>query len=172
MVKDDNMILIRVNNEHEGHHLDRFLLMGECLVPRHAAHPTEPDNGVNSSQAFVTMDDVNYTSTFRGQFYLADGTWLAGGSLLYNSVLLGQDVCEGPPWAWMTPGLYVSHNDLDTYGIVAGDGIKGDFNSEWFRLLAVSGGPVNDKQRLNGGNFIYLRNGICVGWDPSNGGMA
>ena len=69
------------------------------------------------------------------------------------------------------PTFYVSSNDLDTAGVVVGNGIKGSMNPEWMRYTMFPGGPANDKQLLDGGNFIYLRNGIAVGWDPSNGSM-
>jgi hypothetical protein len=155
-----------------GPHINTLCLMGEFLDRlAHENHSTEPDNHADSKYGMLSMDDCNYSTTYRLQFFDAAQNHRTTGSIAYLSSLLTDDVCDREPWVWQVPTFYVSSNDLDNAGVVTGNGIKGSMNPEWFRFTMFPGGPANDKQRLDGGDFVYLRNGIAVGYDPSNGSM-
>lgn len=149
-------------------------LAGECLDRlAHEDHDTEPDNHADSKYAQLVWAGCNYTAQLRAQFFKADQTLyvVATANQAYLSELLTDNVCDREPWTWQVPTFYISSNDLDNDGVVTGDGIKGSMNPEWFRYTMFPGGPANDKQRLEGGAFIYLRNGIAVGYDSGNGSM-
>ena len=167
--RDDNLIWARSNDSDADSRINRLHLMGECLDLRYATHPTEPDDDVNAAVAHLTWDDCYFTATFRSQFYLG-GSQFVGGRFYYDSTLIAHASCASEPWTWMSPTIYISTNDLDTYGVITGNGIKGIISPEWFRYMAT--GPINDKQQLNGGDFINLRGGFVVGYDSSNGRMA
>jgi len=165
--RGDNLIWVRSNDSDADSRVNRLLMMGDCIDPlRHAA-----DTGVLAKTAFMTWDDVYYTSTFRCQFYTSD-TWRSDGAWYLPTTLLGQDVCAVEPWTWGSPTIYISTTDLDNEGVVTGNSIKGLISPEWFRLVAIASGPLNDKEQLNGGDFVYLRGGFAVGYDASNGRMA
>jgi len=153
--------------------VDTLNVMGECLDRlAHENHLTEPDNHADSKYAHLQFDSTAYNAGSRAQYFDAAQSYLfRENSMTYLSALLTDDVCDRDPWTWQVPTFYVSSNDLDNDGIVTGNGIKGSMNPEWMRFTMFPGGPANDKQRLDGGDFIYLRNGIAIGWDSSNGSM-
>lgn len=168
--RGSNLICSIAKNIDDSPPMDTVDLLGECLDRlAHENHPTEPDNHADSKYAHVHWDDCNYSTTFRCQFFDAAQNLRTTSSQAYLSALLTDDVCDRAPWTWQVPTIYVSSTDLSTDGVVTGNGIKGSVNPEWMRYTVLPGGPVNWKQTFDSGNFVYLRSGIAVGHDSSNG---
>jgi hypothetical protein len=178
LVRGSNVIYMYADTVDGDPQIDGINFMGECLDQlTHESHATEPDNHVDSLYGHLYYQDCNYAvSTWRCQFFDAEQAYRTTTSQTYNGALLTDNVVDREPWSWEVPTVYVSSNNLEPVsgggaGIVTGSGIKGRINPEWMRYVMLPGGPANDKQRLNGGNFVYLRNGIAVGYDPTNGSM-
>lgn len=64
-----------------------------------------------------------------------------------------------PLWA-----AYSSDKPLEN-GIVPGDGFKGYFSTDVIRMVRRN--TFTRGQILDGGNFVYLGGGVCLGWDAS-----
>ena len=177
MVRGGNMIFAVSYGITSNPDINNVAVMGECFDRIvHAGHPTEPDNHADSKYGMVVWDDCNYTGTMRCQFFDAAGNHRYTSSQLYYSGILANTVCEAPPYPWQVPLFHVESSNLKTIadggsGVVTGSGLKGSMNTEWMRYTNFPDGPANNKQRLAGGDFIYLRAGIAVGWDSANGGM-
>jgi hypothetical protein len=151
--------------------------MGECLDRLvHASHPSTPDTGVDAKYAHVQWDDCNYTGFCNCQFFDVEHYGRIANLHLYYSEILTNNVCDREPFTWQVPLFYVSSSNLEPRsvggdGVVQGNGLKGYMNPEWMRYTNFPDGPANNKQRMSESKFIYLRAGISVGWDPSNGEM-
>lgn len=68
--------------------------------------------------------------------------------------------------AWSTVHLGVQGSDLDTKGVVPNNGFKGAIDSG--AMIAVDKNGLQPFQLLDGGNYIYIGEGIALGWDSSN----
>lgn len=152
--------------------------MGELFDKlQNVSHPTHPDTHAEAKYGSVCIEDMDNLWSCRWQGFNADhngtvvGSYVSTGGWIFHSGLLNTSMNDRPPWNWQSPICYRSSVDIATTGVVPGNGMKGTVSPEWMRMCCVSGGPVNDKQRMNGGNFIYLRNGFVTGFDPSNGAM-
>lgn len=64
-----------------------------------------------------------------------------------------------PMWA-----AYASDKPLEN-GIVPGDGFKGYISTDVIRMVRRN--TFTRGQILDGGNFVYLGGGVCLGWDAS-----
>ena len=64
-----------------------------------------------------------------------------------------------PMWA-----AYSSDKPLEN-GIVPGDGFKGYISTDVIRMVRRN--TFTRGQILDGGNFVYLGGGVCLGWDAS-----
>ena len=62
-------------------------------------------------------------------------------------------------------GAYIQSIDALTYGVSNGNGMKGYFDTDKFRIVypAMTSGTL-----LDGGRFIYFGGGFSIGWDASN----
>ena len=177
MVRGGDMIIAMSYGVTSNPAIDTVAIMGECLDKLvHAEHPTEPDDHANSKYAHMQWDDCNYAGSMRCQFFDAEGNLRLASGGTYLSGILTDNICDRAPFPWQVPLLYVSSSNLlpvsaGGWGVVTGNGLKGYMNPEWMRFTNFPDGPANNKQRMDGGDFIYLRAGIAVGWDPSNGSM-
>lgn len=156
----------------EGIH--NMYLAGELLDV--TANPTDTYKYASIGWAYYNSSapgDMR-TNTLYVQSHTAAGATISNftGGLTFtalNSYSLGASVNDRPPYNWDRIFMYLSNSDLDTYGIVPGNGVKGSINPEILRYMRV--GVAASKQTLASGNLIYLNNGYVLGWDPLNGAM-
>lgn len=102
-----------------------------------------------------------------------DGSWISGSdsnsykviSYTINPFPLMFYQTSGTT-AWSAIGISVNSNDLNTYGIVPGDGFKGILDTSLFRAMA--GGTQGNL--YDNGKFYCPENNVgwLLGWDPSN----
>lgn len=106
----------------------------------------------------------------------ADGTWLNGGdNTNYSCIFFASDPQQLSGYLfnstnngksrWVPFNVVVLSSDLDTYGIVPGDGFKGYLDSDLFRCSIGTYG-----QTFDNGNFICLDAyyNFLIGWDSTN----
>jgi hypothetical protein len=106
----------------------------------------------------------------------ADGSWVNGSDdTTYSSVLYPSEAHQLSGYLfnstnngksrWVPMEVVVVSSDLDTYGIVPGDGFKGYFDTELFRCALGTYG-----QTFDNGNFICCDStyNLLIGWDPNN----
>lgn len=165
MSRDDGLIIAYADSSSDNYQMDRFNMMGDCIVPRHAS-----DTGPNAQVAHISLDGDAYNSTLLCQAYDADGTLRNSYAWYVPTAFVGMSVSQGPPWPWYSPVLYRSTTDLDN-GVITGSGVKGTISSEWYRVTNAPAGPMPWYFQMDGGNFVYLKKGIAVGFDASNGGI-
>lgn len=135
--------------------------------------------GVNPYTAYSTWNPNNYPLGWNYaccSVAKADGTWVNGSDnasfssifyasepqqlsgFLFNSTNTGKS-------RWVPFNVVVLSNDLNTYGIVPGDGFKGQLDSDLFRCAKGTYG-----QTFDNGNFICLDAyyNFLIGWDSTN----
>lgn len=95
-------------------------------------------------------------STYSAIFYVSDSYQLSG--YLFNSVNNGKS-------RWVPMEVMVVSSDLETYGIVPGDGFKGYLDTDLFRCALGTYG-----QTFDNGNFICCDStyNFLIGWDADN----
>jgi hypothetical protein len=94
-----------------------------------------------------------------GAFMTWSTTPLASTVYLYNEI--GDEPYVGPI-------LYYSRSvDIDSEGIIRGNGLKGALDTDKIRI--VQGRDLTQRQTLDNGNFMYIGGGVAIGWDPGNG---
>lgn len=172
LTRDDGLFIGVAVNAHIDPDVDFPIWMGEMLDQLvHKDHATHPDTHPEAKYAMISLDNMSYSATARVQYFDADHTKsIDTGGFLVRSAILDVGMNDRAPWNWDSPLVYRADNDLDTWGVVPGNGLKGTINPEWLRISALPSG-INDKGRMDGGNFVYLRGGIVTGYDPSNGEM-
>lgn len=70
---------------------------------------------------------------------------------------------SGTSRRWTPYVVSVISNDIDTYGVVPGDGFKAYLDTDLFRCMNAVHSQLYDN-----GNFIGVNYGLALGWDPSN----
>lgn len=106
----------------------------------------------------------------------ADGSWVNGSdSTKYSSIFYASDVYQLSGYLfnsqndgksrWVPMAVVVVSSDLDTYGVVPGDGFKGYLDTDLFRYALCTYG-----QTFDNGNFICCSSSyeFLIGWDPTN----
>ena len=68
---------------------------------------------------------------------------------------------------WSAYYIGISSTDPTTHYIVRGDGMKGYLDTNFLRK--VNPGLYDFGQTFDDGNFVYVGNGVAMGWDGSNG---
>lgn len=68
---------------------------------------------------------------------------------------------------WTAIYIGVHSSDPTTHYVVKGDGLKGYLDTNFLRHVRNSGYSFG--QTFDDGNFVYIGNGLAMGWDPSNG---
>lgn len=135
--------------------------------------------GVNPYTAFSTWSPNNYPL---GRNYAccsiakSDGTWVNGSdNASFSSIFYASEPQQLSGYLfnstnngksrWVPFNVVVLSNDLDTWGIVPGDGFKGYLDSDLFRCAKGTYGQMFDN-----GNFICLDAyyNFLIGWDSEN----
>lgn len=108
------------------------------------------------SKADGTWVNGSDNASFSSIFYASEPEQLSG--YLFNSTNNGKS-------RWVPFNVVVLSNDLDTWGIVPGDGFKGYLDSDLFRCAKGTYG-----QTFDNGNFICLDAyyNFLIGWDSTN----
>lgn len=115
-------------------------------------------NRYNRVDLFDSLGHHLHSSNGHGIFFTADSQLLT--SLISNSSISGFN-----RWVAVSCGVYSP--DPTTHYIVQGDGLKGYLDTNFIRN--VLDGAYTIGQTFDDGNFVYVGNGIALGWDPSNG---
>lgn len=167
LIAKGSTILILVENDYlTGTNIDQLYLAGDIITPAHAADTSgyaaighaegSQTGGLLGVRFYQTLNTSGEVLTrYQGLNYVTDQTSLPA---LVN---------DRSPFNWVPVELVMSAEDLDTFGAIPGNGVKGFLNPEVYRY--VRSGVFSDKQQLAGGNLIYLINGYVIGWDSSNG---
>jgi hypothetical protein len=183
--KDDDLFIVVEKASDADRTLEYMWCFGTLLST--LAHPTLETDANISQECFIgclngitglTSSDSPYSfyrtpsidgsrGTTRPRLRL-DGmgiTWITTGlaTTIHSVPELGTE-------PWVAGAMYTSRTtDLPTEGVIAGSGMKGLLDSEKIRI--VQGWSLDQRQTLDGGNFIYVGGGLAIGWDPNNGPM-
>lgn len=101
-----------------------------------------------------------------------DGTWVNNSenftmckypSSIYDTskYVTNSSITEHIRWVPYTVGI--KSNDLSVYGVIPGDGLKGQLDTDLFRCAWCEKNRLYDNK-----HFIGCENGLMLGWDPSN----
>lgn len=157
------------------------------FTPMLTAGRNEGDALFLSVKTNTSLTDFYNTSatTGIGAMYTSDGTLISGANVLnnssfavcramfYRSTAKIRDIrTDRRMFQAISAGLETTQPDS---GIIPGNGYKGIINTEilaqiHFGTTAAQGLlPVNTL--LDGGNYLHVGSGLCIGWDPSNVGI-
>lgn len=162
-----DIILAGEEDAHLASTIDNMYLAGN-LIDALAQDPTDTNKTVS-----LTYNGNISGANLTAQTFTAAGALVTTGQgliLAADTSFLDVTTNDRAPFNWSRFLLYLSHEDLDTYGIVPGNGVKGTLNPEITRY--TRSGAMSDKQRMESGNLIAIRNGYVIGWDSTNGAMA
>lgn len=109
-------------------------------------------------------------------FAKADGTWINGSdNTVFNTIYYPSDPTQLSGYVfnstnngksrWVPYEVVVLSSDLDTWGVVPGDGFKGYLDTDLFRCALGTYG-----QTFDNGNFICADGtyNFLIGWDSTN----
>lgn len=101
------------------------------------------------------------------------GTYAAASALrrpLYASDALSASACTPITRGkarWLAIGMTSVSDNINTSGyVVPGDGMKGWLDTDMIRAVCPTGLQTN--YTLDNGNFIYVGNGLMMGWSADN----
>ena len=133
----------------------------------------------------ATLRDRNYWSDYSDPTYkLAHvfanaagewihGTYAASSALrmpLYAETALSASACTPITRGkarWLAIGMTSVSQNINTSGyVVPGDGMKGWLDTDMIRAVCPTGLQTN--YTLDNGNFIYVGNGLMMGWSAAN----
>lgn len=131
------------------------------------------------------IQDKNYWSTNSNPIYKlahvfanAAGEWIHGTYAaasahrlpLYAMNALSASACTPITRGkarWLAIGMTSVSENINTSGyVVPGDGMKGWLDTDMIRAVCPTGLQTN--YTLDNGNFIYVGNGLMMGWCPTN----
>ena len=162
LARGDEIIVLLAVDSHVSTEIDS-VFMGSTNMFTELVNVTDTNAQGSIHYPFgVTVDQADR----RYQSFLASGTRVNLNNITWTTEWLVNLVNDRAPWAWSKIFPHVSNADLDTFGIVAGLGIKGTANPEFIRAVSTS---IGEKAQLESGNLIHLRSGMCVGYDSTNG---
>lgn len=131
--------------------------------------------GINPYYAMGFSSYIGQRNVF-GSIAKANGTWINGtDGESYGVTLYPADVSQLSGYVynstnsgksrWCPFYVRVLSSDLDTYGVVPGDGMKGYLDTDLFRCAIGTYG-----QQFDNGNFICIDGdyNFLIGWDPNN----
>lgn len=111
-------------------------------------------------------------------FANAAGEWIYGSyaassayrATLYAHFALSATACvpitRGKA-RWLAIGMTSCSENINTTGyVVPGDGMKGWLDTDMIRAVCPTGLQTN--YTLDNGNFVYVGNGLMMGWCPTN----
>ncbi len=96
-----------------------------------------------------------------------DGARIFAGQNVFLEKMYQPTITENV--AWSTIHVGIQNDNLNEAGVVVGNGFKGVLDSE--AIIEADHRGLTPWQRLDDGNYIYVTNGIALGWDPSNGDL-
>lgn len=111
-------------------------------------------------------------------FANAAGEWIHGtyaASSAYRLPLYASDALSASACVpitrgkarWLAIGMTSCSENINTTGyVVPGDGMKGWLDTDMIRAVCPTGLETN--YTLDNGNFIYVGNGLMMGWCPTN----
>lgn len=111
-------------------------------------------------------------------FANAAGEWIHGtysASSAYRLPLYAQDALSASACTpitrgkarWLAIGMTSISENINTSGyVVPGDGMKGWLDTDMIRAVCPTGLQTN--YTLDNGNFIYVGNGLMMGWSAAN----
>ena len=111
-------------------------------------------------------------------FANAAGEWIHGtydSSSAYRAPLYAQDALSASACTpitrgkarWLAIGMTSVSENINTTGyVVPGDGMKGWLDTDMIRAVCPTGLQTN--YTLDNGNFIYVGNGLMMGWSADN----
>lgn len=111
-------------------------------------------------------------------FANAAGEWIHGtydASSAYRTPLYAQDALSASACTpitrgkarWLAIGMTSVSENINTSGyVVPGDGMKGWLDTDMIRAVCPTGLQTN--YTLDNGNFIYVGNGLMMGWSADN----
>ena len=111
-------------------------------------------------------------------FANAAGEWIHGtysAASAYRLPLYAQDALSASACTpitrgkarWLAIGMTSCSENINTTGyVVPGDGMKGWLDTDMIRAVCPTGLQTN--YTLDNGNFIYVGNGLMMGWCPTN----
>lgn len=130
----------------------------------------------NNSTAFIgSINNSLVQAGCTGSFTRANGSWILGTDgasycvksvpySIYSLSSLTNSTINGKT-QWIPFIFGCLSNDLDTYGVIPGDGMKGYLDTDLFRCAIGTYG-----QQFDNGNFICIDGdyNFLIGWDPDN----
>lgn len=121
------------------------------------------------------MDPYNHGASV---FANAAGEWIYGSynaSSAYRATLYAVDALSATACVpitrgkarWLAIGMTSCSENINTTGyVVPGDGMKGWLDTDMIRAVCPTGLETN--YTLDNGNFVYVGNGLMMGWCPTN----
>ena len=133
----------------------------------------------------ATLREKKYWSSYTDPEYFlahvfanAAGEWIHGtydASSAYRLPLYVQNALSASACTpitrgkarWLAIGMTSVSENINTSGyVVPGDGMKGWLDTDMIRAVCPTGLQTN--YTLDNGNFIYVGNGLMMGWCPTN----
>lgn len=111
-------------------------------------------------------------------FANAAGEWIYGSyaaSSAYRATLYAHSALSATACVpitrgkarWLAIGMTSCSENINTTGyVVPGDGMKGWLDTDMIRAVCPTGLETN--YTLDNGNFVYVGNGLMMGWCPTN----
>lgn len=111
-------------------------------------------------------------------FANAAGEWIYGSysaSSAYRATVYAADALSATACVpitrgkarWLAIGMTSCSENINTTGyVVPGDGMKGWLDTDMIRAVCPTGLQTN--YTLDNGNFVYVGNGLMMGWCPTN----
>lgn len=121
------------------------------------------------------MDPYNHGASV---FANAAGEWIYGSysaSSAYRATLYAYHALSATACVpitrgkarWLAIGMTSCSENINTTGyVVPGDGMKGWLDTDMIRAVCPTGLQTN--YTLDNGNFVYVGNGLMMGWCPTN----
>lgn len=123
-------------------------------------------------------NNSNPSSKLAHVFANAAGEWIHGSysaASAYRLPLYAQDALSASACTpitrgkarWLAIGMTSVSENINTSGyVVPGDGMKGWLDTDMIRAVCPTGLQTN--YTLDNGNFIYVGNGLMMGWSAAN----
>ena len=132
--------------------------------------------GIRTKSDWSTWMDPYYHGA--SVFANAAGEWIYGtyeASSAYRATLYASDALSATACVpitrgkarWLAIGMTSCSENINTTGyVVPGDGMKGWLDTDMIRAVCPTGLETN--YTLDNGNFVYVGNGLMMGWCPTN----
>lgn len=118
---------------------------------------TDTYNQFRSEDMFNAENKHLHSSDGHGLFFTSDSQLIS--NLISNSTISGFN-------RWVAISCGVMSPDPTTHYIVPGDGLKGYIDTNFLRRVDTS---YSIGQTFDDGNFVYIGDGLAMGWDEHNG---